>query len=68
MKALPLLLSLSLILFATSVNAQWGKIKGEGPVVTQTIDLDDFHSIGLGISGDVILTQGSKNKGSAKYY
>jgi Putative auto-transporter adhesin, head GIN domain len=62
MKAIPLFLSLLLVLFTTSCQAQWAKIKGEGPVITKTIDLADFHSFGLGISGDVVLTQGSRQE------
>jgi len=34
-------------------------IKGEGPVVSKTIDLEPIHSIGLGISGNVYVTQGN---------
>ncbi|MEM8909300.1 MAG: DUF2807 domain-containing protein, partial [Bacteroidota bacterium] len=52
-----------LILFATSTQAQnwWGKsIKGEGPIVTETLDLSSFTGIGLGISADVLLTHGSE--------
>jgi Putative auto-transporter adhesin, head GIN domain len=62
MKAILPLLSLLIVLLATNCQAQWGKIKGEGPVITKTIDLADFHSFGLGISGDVVLTQGSKQE------
>jgi len=53
-----------LFLFASSfsLNAQngWGnKINGKGNIISKNFDLDEFSSIGLGVSGDLILTQGS---------
>lgn len=59
MKALSYFFSLALVLTTFSCEAQWSKVKGEGPIVTKTLDIDDFHHLGLGISADVILTQGS---------
>ncbi|MEM9824259.1 MAG: head GIN domain-containing protein, partial [Bacteroidota bacterium] len=51
------------LFFIQTVDAQswWGKgIKGEGPIVTKTLDLSNFSSVGLSISAKVYLTQGSK--------
>ncbi len=55
-------LLLSTFFFNVTSTAQWSKITGEGPVVTKTIDLKTINSIGLGISADVVLTQGSPQK------
>ncbi len=55
-------LSVALLLFSCSLEAQHGKITGEGGIVTKTLDLEKFHSVGLGISADVILTQGSRQE------
>ena len=54
------------LLLSANLEAQnWGKkkntISGEGPTVTQTFTLDDFHSLGLSISGDVIIKKGKSN-------
>lgn len=57
-------LTLSLLfLNSCSVDAQrWGKgIKGEGPVVEKTYDMDDFTGLGLGISATVYIKKGSSN-------
>ncbi len=59
MKALSFFLSLALAISTFSCEAQWSKIKGEGSVVTKNLDIDDFKNLGLGISADVVLTQGS---------
>lgn len=53
---------LTLCLFTVfSVSAQnWGpKIKGEGPKVTQELNVDAFTGIGLSVSGKVVLTKGA---------
>ena len=45
-----------------SVIAQnWWKdgIRGEGPTVTKTMQLDKFHAVSLGFSGNVYLKQGN---------
>lgn len=41
----------------------WGKsVKGEGPVVKETLNLDEFKSIGLGCSATVYVEKGSTQK------
>ncbi len=50
-------------LFCISAFAQswWGNgIKGEGPIVEQTLDVSDFTGVSLAISGEVILKQGNQ--------
>jgi len=54
-----LLTSVSVVVYGHTQNWLQGSIKGEGPTVTETWDLDPLHGIGLSFSGDVILTQGS---------
>jgi len=54
------LLGLFLVVSAHAQN--WQTIKGEGKVVTQEIKLENIHGIGLGISGKLILTQGSTQR------
>ncbi|MFK7810260.1 MAG: head GIN domain-containing protein [Saprospiraceae bacterium] len=60
MKSFSILLAIAFLFCYTNCEAQWSKIKGEGPVVEQTLELDEFSSIGLGIAADVVLTQGPK--------
>ncbi|WP_235298008.1 head GIN domain-containing protein [Portibacter marinus] len=36
------------------------RVRGEGPVVEKTIELDEFSNIGLGLSANVYLTQGNR--------
>ncbi|MBL7792744.1 MAG: DUF2807 domain-containing protein, partial [Saprospiraceae bacterium] len=59
-------IQLTVVLIALVWNAasaqKWGYVKGEGPVVKQELNLDDFHSIGLSISGTVYLSQGNTQK------
>ncbi|MEZ5043093.1 MAG: head GIN domain-containing protein [Saprospiraceae bacterium] len=62
-------LTLSLLFVAISnlpLQAQkWGKresVSGEGAVVTQTLDINKFESIGLALNAKVILTQGNTQK------
>ena len=64
MNRLNLLLGiLTLTFFACNIShAQSNKVKGSGPIVTETLDLSNFSSIGLGISANVYLTQGSQQK------
>ncbi len=50
---------IALCLITLNVNAQ-KKIKGSGASVTQSFDIDNFSSIGLGISADVHLSQGNR--------
>jgi hypothetical protein len=52
-----LLLSLS----ACHDDDMWG-IRGEGPVVSENRNLNDFHQIDFGIDGEVILKQGPEQK------
>ncbi|HJW29425.1 MAG TPA: head GIN domain-containing protein, partial [Saprospiraceae bacterium] len=54
-----LLLTASLFLQCKVDSQSWGTIKGEGDIVTKQIQLDPMHGVGLGISGELILTQGS---------
>ncbi len=50
------------ILLSIPAQSQVMGIKGEGPVVTQTITLEALKGIKLAIAGDVILTQGNTQK------
>jgi len=51
------------VFFLTDAQSQNSRtISGEGKVVSQEIQLDNFHEIGLSFSGKVILTQGSPQK------
>lgn len=62
MKKAKILLLLAAFLITQSAFAQnWWKnaIKGEGDVVTKTLNLDEFEGVTLAFSGDVILTQGN---------
>lgn len=54
-----ILLALSTLLITGVAHAQ---LTGQGPVVTQELDLPEFHSIGLGVSGTVYLYQGNARK------
>ena len=57
-----LLLVVAFFFSITILTAQdWWKdgIKGEGPMVSQEFNLDEFESVSLGINGDLYLTQGS---------
>jgi len=62
-------LFLSLMVSFTA-NAQWnswGKgIRGEGPKVTKTLDLDEITELGVSIGANVYLTQGNKQKVEVK--
>lgn len=63
MKKINTLLVLTLFLFVANANAQRNnKIKGSGPVVTESVDMKTISNIGLGISANVYLTQGSTQK------
>ena len=61
MKKTRLSLLLAVMLLSTASFAQnWWKnaIRGEGDVVKQDLNLDEFDGITLAFSGDVYLTQG----------
>ncbi len=64
MKAFRILAAAAALLLPLSLLAQphWKTIAGEGPVVKEVLALDDFHSIGLGISGTVYLQPGKTQK------
>lgn len=54
------LLVVLLINFSCTASGQWGnQIKGEGPLVKKTLDVDDFNAFSLMISGNVYLRQGA---------
>ena len=59
-----------LLLFV--IVAWWGNseaqsyISGEGPVVTKTLNIDDFNAIGLAVVGEVYLSKGSTQKVTVK--
>ena len=62
-KKMPLLVCLCFLTFALS--AQWysgGGIRGEGPTVTKTIDLEKISGLSLGVPGDVHLMEGKRQK------
>ena len=63
MKNIKVLICLfSLFLMAsTSSFAQKKRVKGSGPVVNEIINVSNFSAIGLGISANVYLSQGSKH-------
>ena len=49
------------LLIASGLTAQswFGNVKGEGPIVERTLDVDDFDGFSLSMSGDVFVEQGS---------
>lgn len=55
------LFTIALFCIAIAANGQRA-IKGEGEIVTQEIQLESFRGVNLGISGEVILTQGPLQK------
>lgn len=58
-----LFLSLMASFTAEAQWNKWGKgIKGEGPKVTKTLDLDEITGLGVSIGAKVHLTQGKKQK------
>jgi len=62
MKKLTILVLFSVLFICQQGLAQdWTKkaINGEGDVIKRTLDVDKFHGIVLGFSGDIYLTQGS---------
>lgn len=65
-------LSLSLLFIAVSafsLQAQkWNKrtVSGEGSAVTQTLNVDNFTSIGVALNAKVVLTQGNSQKVTIK--
>ena len=52
---------LAFALLGTVYGQNWwkGSIKGQGPTVEKTLDVDPFKGVGLQFSGDIYLTQGS---------
>lgn len=53
----------SLLVFQSIAQNFWkGNISGEGPVITRTIDLDNFDGVANGFSCDVEITQGNSHK------
>lgn len=53
----------SLLVLPTSAQNFWkGNISGEGPVITRTLDIDDFDGVVNGFSCDVEITQGNTHK------
>jgi hypothetical protein len=59
MKKSTLLTSLLALLLMVSTGISAQKVTGKGPVVTQKVKMSDITEIGLGISADVYLSQGS---------
>jgi len=58
-------LFICLLFLSISLSAQWGwgsGIRGEGPVVTKTIDLENIDGLSLGVPGNVYLMKGNKQK------
>jgi hypothetical protein len=62
MKALKVtsLIIVLVTLVSSQSFAQWwrGGIRGEGPKITKTLDVDNFDGVGLSINADLYLTQG----------
>jgi len=53
------------LLISIHLSAQWGwgsGMRGEGPIVTKTIDLEDIDGLSLGVPGNVYLMKGNKQK------
>lgn len=55
-----IILSLFVLTESCTQNRGWNAVKGEGPIVEKTLQLDDFQGVALSISGDVFLTQGAQ--------
>lgn len=61
-------LAMAIVIFAFSVHTAcsqswpWQKQSEASEVVKQTLNLDEFHSIGLGLSADVRLSPGNKQE------
>lgn len=61
--------AISLVVLGCLEAQNWSngnKIKGTGPVITKTLDLDAFDGFNLAISGNVILQPGSTQKVEVK--
>jgi hypothetical protein len=58
----PIYISILLALFALNIISAQSSIKGEGDVVKQEINLDDFDGIQLALNADIILLQGKSQK------
>lgn len=59
MKKFNVLIALLLLSFVSCELLDAQRVVGKGPVVTESIDLPELSSIGLGISANVYLTQGN---------
>lgn len=57
-----LMLALCLFLIGCNWAQQGNYVKGEGPVVTKELQLDNFKGIGLAVAGKVYLTKGNSQK------
>ena len=58
-----LIVAANLLFSCTGESQNWygSGMKGEGPLVTKTIDLSAFDAVGLSIDADVYLSQGSQS-------
>src|SRR5690606_4565197 len=58
-----LFIAANLLFSCTGESQNWygNGMKGEGPLVTKTIELAAFDAIGLAIDADVYLSQGSQS-------
>ncbi len=59
MKSSRLIFAALTLLVLASFNVTAQKLVGSGPVVSETVEMRDITNIGLGISANVYLTQGS---------
>lgn len=63
MKNLAFTFALVLVSTFTFAQSWWGSgTKGTGPIVKETLNLEDFTSFKLGIAGDVYLSRGNTQK------
>jgi len=63
MKYQSIKLAICFLILSTNINAQnwWGNaIKGEGPIISKDLDLDEFEGFEMAISANVILSKGNK--------
>lgn len=57
---LMLCLSVFVVFQASAQRGHWKAVKGQGPSVEKTLNLDDFSGLQLTLAADVFLTQGNK--------
>lgn len=50
-----------MVMITTTALAQWGGIRGEGPKVKKTLQVNDFDGIGLSFNATVYLRQGNRH-------